>query len=84
MNQVLTPEETAALFEGLKEAEDGPGTPYCHATQETPSRNRIFSELGRSKGWQELSTWLMILGDYVGLTYKELKAWKQKSGRHRL
>ena len=26
MSQVLTPEEMAALFEGLREAEDGPGS----------------------------------------------------------
>ena len=35
MSQVLTPEEMAALFEGLREAEDGPGSPPYHVSQET-------------------------------------------------
>ena len=63
MSQVLTPEEIAALFEGLREAEDGPGSPYCHAPQETTSRDRVLSEPGRINSFQNLSTWLMILAD---------------------
>ena len=38
MSQVVTPEEMAALFEGLREAEDGPGSLYYHAPQETTPR----------------------------------------------
>ena len=47
MSQVLTPEEMAALFEGLREAEDGPGSLYYHAPQETTPRDRVFPEPGR-------------------------------------
>ena len=63
MSQVLTPEEMAALFEGLREAEDGPGSLYYHAPQETTSRGRVFSEPGRIDSFQNLSTWLMVLAD---------------------
>lgn len=63
MSQVLTPEEIAALFEGLREAEDGPGSPYCHAPQETTPRGRFFSKPGRIDSFQNLSIWLMVLAD---------------------
>ena len=63
MSQVVTPEEMAALFEGLREAEDGPGSPYCQALQETTPRPRVFSELCRIHSFQNLSTWLMELAD---------------------
>jgi hypothetical protein len=63
MSQVLTPEEMAALFEGLREAEDGPGSPYYHAPQETTPRGQVFSEPGRINSFQNLSTWLMVLAD---------------------
>ena len=52
MSQVLTPEEMAALFEGLREAEDGPGSLYYHAPQEIRSRGRVFPERGRIIGFQ--------------------------------
>ena len=63
MNQVLTPEEMAALFEGLREAEDGPGSLYYQVPQETTSRGQVFSEPGRIDSFQNLSTWLMVLAD---------------------
>jgi hypothetical protein len=63
MRQVLTPEEMAALFEGLREAEDGPGSPYYHAPKETTSRGRGFPEPGRINRFHNLSTWLMVLAD---------------------
>jgi hypothetical protein len=63
MSQVLTPEEMAALFEGLREAEDGPGSLYYHAPRENPSSERVFSEPGRINSFQNLSTWLMVLAD---------------------
>ena len=63
MSQVLTPEEMAALFEGLREAEDGPDSLYCPPPQETTSRGRVFSEPGRTNSFQNLSTWLMVLAD---------------------
>ena len=63
MSQVLTPEEMAALFEGLREAEDGPGSLYYHTPQETTSRGGVFSEPGRINSFQNLSTWLMVLAD---------------------
>jgi hypothetical protein len=66
MSQVLTPEEMAALFEGLSEAEDGPGSLYYHdyhASRQNPSNDRLFSEPGRIHSFQNLSTWLMELAD---------------------
>jgi hypothetical protein len=63
MSQVLTPEEISALFEGLREAEDGPGSLFCPASQETTSRDRVFSEPGRINSFQNLSNWLMDLAD---------------------
>jgi hypothetical protein len=63
MSQVVTPEEIAALFEGLREAEDGPGSLYYHVPQETTSRGQVFSEPGRIDSFQNLSTWLMVLAD---------------------
>jgi hypothetical protein len=63
MSQVITPEEMAALFEGLREAEDGPGAPYYHAPQETTPRGQVFSESGRIKSFQNLSAWLIVLAD---------------------
>ena len=63
MSQIVTPEEMAALFEGLREAEDGPGSPYCHAPQESPAKSRILSEPCRIKNLQDSSTWLMALPD---------------------
>ena len=63
MSQVLTPEEVAALFEGLREAEDGPDSRYYHTPQETTSRGRVSPEPGRIASFQHLSTWLMVLAD---------------------
>jgi hypothetical protein len=63
MSQVLTPEEMTALFEGLREAEDGPGPICCTPLQETAPRGRVFSEPGRIHSFQNLSTWLMELAD---------------------
>ena len=42
MSQVLTPEEMAALFEGLREAEDGPGSLYYHYTPGEPVKRPAF------------------------------------------
>ena len=63
MSQVLTPEEMAALFEGLRGAEDGPGSPYYHTPQETTPKGQVFSEPGRIHSFQNLTTWLMELAD---------------------
>jgi hypothetical protein len=66
MSQVLTPEEMAALFEELREAEDGPGSHYYHdyhASRKNPSNDRLFSESGRIHSFQNLSAWLMELAD---------------------
>ena len=69
MSQVLTPEEMAALFEGLREAEDGPGSLYCPPPQESAPRDRVFSEPGRINSFQNLSAWLMVL---AGLRWPHL------------
>jgi len=63
MSQVLTPEEMAALFEGLREAEDGPGSRSCCVPQEPASTSGILSAPGRSTISQNLSAWLMVLAD---------------------
>ena len=63
MSQVLTPEEMAALFEGLREAENGYGPRYCHAPPETTPRARVFSEPCRGKSLRNLSAWLMVMAD---------------------
>ena len=63
MSQVLTPEEMAALFEGLREAEDGPGSLSSHAPQETTSRRRVFPELDQIISFPTISNWMMILAD---------------------
>jgi len=63
MSQVLTPEEMAALFEGLREAEDGPGSLYYHPPKETTAKGRGFPEPGRINSSHNLSTWLMVLAD---------------------
>jgi hypothetical protein len=63
MSQILTPEEVAALFEGLREAEDRPGSPYYHVPRETTPRRRVFSEPGPIFGFPTISGWLMQLAD---------------------
>ena len=63
MSQVLTPEEMAALLEGLREAEDGPGSLHRDLPEESRSRGRGFPERGRIISFQNLSNWLMVLAD---------------------
>ena len=63
MSQVLTPEEMAALFEGLREAEDGPRPRHCRLSEEAPSKSRIFSEPCQGKFSRNLSAWLMVMAD---------------------
>jgi hypothetical protein len=63
MSQVLTPEEMAALFEGLRETEDGPGSLHRDLPEEIMSRGRVFPEGGRITGCHNLSNWLMALAD---------------------
>jgi hypothetical protein len=63
MSQVVTPEEMAALFEGLREAEDGPGSRNYHSPQETTPRGLVFSKPARINSFQNFSTWLISLAD---------------------
>ena len=63
MSQVLTPEEMAALFEGLREAEDGPDSLPYHVSQETTAKGRIISEPDRIISFPTISTWMMVLAD---------------------
>jgi hypothetical protein len=63
MSQVLTPEEMAALLEGLREAEGGPGSLPHHAPEEILSRGRVFPERCRNTSFQNLSNWLTALTD---------------------
>jgi hypothetical protein len=63
MSQVLTPEEMAALFEGLMETEDGSRSLYYHAPQEATPRARVSPKPCRGKRSRNLSAWLMVLAD---------------------
>jgi len=63
MSQVLTPEEMAALFEGLRETEDGPGSLYYQAPEETTAKGRDFPKPARINRSHNLSTWMMVLAD---------------------
>jgi hypothetical protein len=47
MIQVVTPEEMAALLEGLREAEGGPGSVPCDAPEEIMAKDQVFPESGR-------------------------------------
>jgi len=63
MSQVVTPEEMAALLEGLREAEGGPGSLPRHPPKEIMSGGRVSPERGRITSFQNLSNWLMVLAD---------------------
>jgi hypothetical protein len=63
MSQLLTPEEMAALFEGLKEAENGPASLSDHAPQEITTRRRIISEPDPIFSFPTLAGWMMMLAD---------------------
>ena len=63
MKQVVTPEEMAALFEGLREAESGPGSLHCDLPQEITSSGRGGRKPCRMSRCQNLSNWLMVLAD---------------------
>jgi hypothetical protein len=63
MSQVLTPEEVAALLEGLREDEGGLGSLPRHPPGEILPNGRVFPERSRISSFQYLSTWLLILAD---------------------
>jgi hypothetical protein len=63
MSQVLTPEEVAALFEGLRGFESGPDPPHYHAPRETTPRGRVFSEPNPIFSFPTISAWMMVLAD---------------------
>jgi hypothetical protein len=63
MSQVLTPEEMAALMEGLQETEDEPGFSRCDLCGEIRSGGRVFPEDDGMSGGHNLSNWLMALAD---------------------
>jgi len=63
MSQVVTPEEMAALLEGLREAEGSPGSLHRDLPEEIMSRGRGFPERHRITSFQNLSNWLMVLAD---------------------
>jgi hypothetical protein len=65
MIQVLTPEEMAALLEGLQETEAEPGFRHRDLPEGIRSRGRGFPEVNRMRmsGCQYLSNWLIELSD---------------------
>ena len=63
MSQVVSPEEMAALFEGLREADRGPASLPCDAAKEIRSSDRISPDPGRMTSFHHLSDWLMALAD---------------------
>lgn len=69
MSQVLTPEEMAALFEGLRGSEGGPGSRSYHMPPETTVKRRIISERDPIISFPTISAWMMIL---AGLRWPHL------------
>jgi hypothetical protein len=63
MSQVVSPEEMAALLQGLREAERGSGSLYRDAPKEIMSRGQVFPECGRITSFQKFSNWLMARAD---------------------
>jgi hypothetical protein len=63
MSQVLTPEEMAALFEGLRETEAGLGSRHRDLPEEVRSRGRGVTEGGRITYCHNFSDWLMAPAD---------------------
>jgi hypothetical protein len=63
MSQVLTPEEMAALLEGLRETEDESGSHQARLPEGIGSRGRVFPEVDRISGCHNLSNWLRVLAD---------------------
>jgi hypothetical protein len=63
MRQVLTPEEMAALLDGLRETEDESDSHYSGFPEEIRSRGRVFPEVDRISGCHNLSKWLMVMAD---------------------
>jgi hypothetical protein len=63
MSQIVTPEEMAALFEELGEAEGGRAFLPCSPPARLRSRGRAFPEPNRITPCQNLSNWLMALAD---------------------
>ena len=63
MSQVVTPEEMAALLEGLREAEDGPDSGHCDPPQEIMASGRGSPERRHLTSFQNLSEWLMARAD---------------------
>ena len=63
MIQVVTPEEMAALLEGLREVEGGPGSSHRDEPEEIMSSCQVFSECSRITSLQNLSNWLMAMAD---------------------
>jgi hypothetical protein len=63
MSQIVTPEEMAALFEELREAEGRPVSLHRDVPEEIMSRDRVFPAPNRITHCQNLSNWLMALAD---------------------
>jgi hypothetical protein len=63
MNQVLTPEERAALWEGLREAENRPGSLHGDLSEEIRSGSQDFPERCRITRFKRISNWLMALAE---------------------
>jgi len=63
MTQLVTPEEMAALLQGLREADGEPGSLYCDAFKEIMSRDRVSPERSRMTSFHHVSNWLMALAD---------------------
>ncbi len=63
MSQVLSPEEIAALLQGMRETEDRPGSDHRDLPEDIMSRGRGFPEGGQMSGCHNLSNWLLSLAD---------------------
>lgn len=63
MMRIVTPEEMAALFEELREAEAEPVSLHRGSPEEILSRGCGIPEPNRNGNSQNLSNWLMALAD---------------------
>jgi hypothetical protein len=61
MSQVLTPEEMAALLEGLREAWGGQDSELRPSPTRTMTRGQGFPEHRQISRFQNLSNWLMAM-----------------------
>ena len=82
MGQVLTPEEMAALLEGLREVGDGQDSEPRPLPTRIMTLGQGFTEHRQISRFQNLSNWLLAMTEIQWPSLiKGLAAWEQKSPR---